>query len=645
MTKRLLMAAAILLVACSGTGKKQIGIDSGSEDLSVAADVTGGDAGLAQEDLTAPEDLAPSEDVAEGEATAELVEPADVAEEVEPSDVAEEVEPSDVAEEVEPSDVAEEVEPSDVVEPLPGCCFADDDCPEGKVCIDEGGDGTGMCKAQPEPDKCWHDEHCKPGQACKGAFVCPCDSDCDGADIAGECVYLCGDDDCCCVDSDCNQGNVCAILENGNNCLPAQPEGMCWQDSDCGEYEYCQGAVACPCQWDCDGDGWDIPGTCMPTGGDMCCMTDADCPQFFMGEPMICLIQEGNPFVVGTCQQAAPEGKCWSEADCIPGEACHELYFCPCGMDCQAPGTQMGDCVSPAHMDPACLPDGAECGTATGTSWLVFPDPWMGDEPAPPQQPLADVAIEAYSAEQIVAKTATGPEGNYLLTLAPGEYTLRALHTFVSEWESVFPDVIEKSITVTAEEATITDFEFQWEGDTVDKPNIYLYPESTHEVSVTLEFKGNMLVKSIPDYGDGWTVTASPDGLIDGSYGFLFYEATAGGAGFQTDEGFSVSQTDLPQWMESTLYAYGFNGQETADFVEFWLAALPAAPWYLFYPQTEEIVDQHVGLQVEPTPDSLLRLWFAVQPVVVPVVLATPEVVPFNRLGFAVTEWGVIVLD
>ena len=525
------------------------------------------------------------------------------------------------------------------------CCSDDGDCDQGEQCIPGSfDDALAVCKEQPPAGQCWLDQQCKPGQVCDGAFVCPCDFDCAEADSPGECIYPCGEDDCCCVDEDCGEGNPCVMLENGNSCLPAQPEGMCWQDSDCGDNQFCQGAIACPCQWDCDGDGWDIPGTCKPTGGDMCCMTDADCPQFFRSHPMICLIQDGNPWVVGTCQPAAPEGKCWSVADCAEGQVCHDMYFCPCGMDCQAPGTQMGDCVTPAGTDPACVPDGTGCGTALGTVWLIFPDPWFGDGLAPDKQPLPEVKLEALKNGQVVAADTSDTQGSYSLVLSPGEYTLRASQDIVNEWETVFPPLVEQAISVAEGEETNTDFDFYWEGDMVDKPNIYLYPETTQEVSVTLEFKGNKLAKSIPDYGDGWTVIATPDGLIDGTYGYLFYEATAGGAGFQTDCGFVVSQAELAVWMEETLAAYGFNDQETVDFVDFWLPVLPESPWYLFYPQDEAMVDQHVGLHVEPAPDSLLRLWFAVQPAAAPVSLPEPDAIPFVRSGFAVTEWGVIVL-
>ena len=45
------------------------------------------------------------------------------------------------------------------------------------------------------------------------------------------------------------------------------------------------------------------------------------------------------------------------------------------------------------------------------------------------------------------------------------------------------------------------------------KPVIYLYPETTMEVSVELDFDGT-LTTTYPAYRDGWTVTAFPDGTL-----------------------------------------------------------------------------------------------------------------------------------
>lgn len=241
------------------------------------------------------------------------------------------------------------------------CCFDDDECGDGEQCIGASlspWTEPGVCKSQAPNGLCWQDAHCKPGQECQGASICPCDADCDGADMPGKCVEGCDDIDCCCSDGECGQGSVCVYLDDGNICLAEQPEGMCWQDSDCAEHEHCFGGSPCGCNSDCDGDGWDMPGECKPTGGDMCCMTDADCPQFFVGEPMFCLLEDGNPFVAGTCQPMAPFGKCWSEEDCYMVQTCQGNGFCPCGMDCQAPGTTMGDC---SPLPASCCYTDADC--------------------------------------------------------------------------------------------------------------------------------------------------------------------------------------------------------------------------------------------------------------------------------------------
>lgn len=61
-----------------------------------------------------------------------------------------------------------------------------------------------------------------------------------------------------------------------------------------------------------------------------------------------------------------------------------------------------------------------------------------------------------------------------------------------------------------------------------EKPVIYLYPEQTREVRVRLDYDGR-LTDTIPAYGDGWQVTAWPDGRLvnqaDGQeYPYLFWE-------------------------------------------------------------------------------------------------------------------------
>ena len=60
------------------------------------------------------------------------------------------------------------------------------------------------------------------------------------------------------------------------------------------------------------------------------------------------------------------------------------------------------------------------------------------------------------------------------------------------------------------------------------KPVIYLYPEKAGEVSVWLDYDGE-LTCTYPAYEDGWHVIARPDGTLqnlkDGKeYSYLFWE-------------------------------------------------------------------------------------------------------------------------
>ena len=57
--------------------------------------------------------------------------------------------------------------------------------------------------------------------------------------------------------------------------------------------------------------------------------------------------------------------------------------------------------------------------------------------------------------------------------------------------------------------------------DTAAKPVIYLYPEEETQVTVQLDYAGE-LTCTYPAYQDGWTVTASPDGTLTDNQGHTY---------------------------------------------------------------------------------------------------------------------------
>jgi len=79
-----------------------------------------------------------------------------------------------------------------------------------------------------------------------------------------------------------------------------------------------------------------------------------------------------------------------------------------------------------------------------------------------------------------------------------------------------------------------------------DKPNIYLYPDSSIELDVSIDFPqtGEVII-SDPQYPEKWkNIIVEPDGTIDGQYEFLFYESKQPNF-FQRSKGWVVQADEL----------------------------------------------------------------------------------------------------
>lgn len=155
--------------------------------------------------------------------------------------------------------------------------------------------------------------------------------------------------DCCTYDWQCGTGWRCVPVpgEFQGACLPAQPAGMCWTGSDCGPGKVCVGAIPCPCDWNGEGDGCDIPGTCVEDTG-ACCDTDFDCPAAFVCGPGALCVPEAAP------------GRCWFEWDCYGTQTCEGVSLnCGCGDLCNDDGADLpGTCTPLPH---GCCNSGSDC--------------------------------------------------------------------------------------------------------------------------------------------------------------------------------------------------------------------------------------------------------------------------------------------
>jgi len=176
------------------------------------------------------------------------------------------------------------------------------------------------------------------------------------------------------------------------------------------------------------------------------------------------------------------------------------------------------------------------------------------------------------------------------------------------------------------------------------KPNIYIYPNENIQLTVKLHFLlGGEIVKSIPEYGNGWNVLVDTSGLINSTYSFLFYESTQPDI-WQRNYGWIIKTDKLESFFRQNMTDYGFNGREIDDFIAYWIPRLNSYPLYSIYPQTKTIIDDVIQLEFSKQPENILRLFYVIKGHnQLQDKLTVPTIDSFKREGYFVTEWGGIL--
>ena len=173
------------------------------------------------------------------------------------------------------------------------------------------------------------------------------------------------------------------------------------------------------------------------------------------------------------------------------------------------------------------------------------------------------------------------------------------------------------------------------------KPVIYLYPEKEQEVNVKLDLDGKFTF-TYPEYNNGWNVTAKPDGTIisDGKeYSYLFWEGLM--PTFKPDfkEGFVVKGSDSAEFLRETLSQMGLTPKEYNEFIVYWAPKLQENEYNKIYFAEDDYTDK-AKLEINPKPDSILRVFMVYEKADENTVLPKQEIKPFERKGFTVVEWG-----
>lgn len=174
-----------------------------------------------------------------------------------------------------------------------------------------------------------------------------------------------------------------------------------------------------------------------------------------------------------------------------------------------------------------------------------------------------------------------------------------------------------------------------------EKPVIYLYPEAETDVTVQLDYVGD-LTCTYPAYDGAWRVAAAPDGtLTDESgqtYRYLYWEGTDN-VQYDFSEGFCVPGEETAAFLEDALAQLGLTRAEANEFIIYWLPQMEQNAYNLISFQSDAYTDA-AKLTITPQPDTLLRVFMAWKPLTSAVEIAPQTLTAPERTGFTAVEWG-----
>ena len=172
------------------------------------------------------------------------------------------------------------------------------------------------------------------------------------------------------------------------------------------------------------------------------------------------------------------------------------------------------------------------------------------------------------------------------------------------------------------------------------KPVIYLYPEAVTDVTVELDYVGELSC-TYPAYNGGWQVTAHPDGTLYDENGQEYYCLYWEGSdqSWTMDQGFCVAGSDTATFLEDALAKLGLSRREANEFIVYWLPLMEDNAYNLISFQGDAYTES-AKLTVSPAPDTLIRVFMTFKPLDAPVEIQPQTLTAPERTGFTVVEWG-----
>lgn len=244
-----------------------------------------------------------------------------------------------------------------------------------------------------------------------------------------------------------------------------------------------------------------------------------------------------------------------------------------------------------------------------------------------------------FSYNTINKKQETNDNGQISFNVKPGKYVLRFFYNIGHDEVATDSILIKPGYRTEIE----VNFRSSTEPMPMKKPVIYVYTKQSEKVSLKLDLKGDFLF-TYPEYKNGWSFIADPDGTIhmnDKKYHYLFWDGKVNieKTVLSFTEGFVVDKKDLIAFFESKLQLMGLNSQETEDFITYWCPIMQVNEKNFIHFMFNEEYNKYATISIDPKPDHLFRvnmLWSKAKDMPV----KEQKIESFKRSGFTVVEWG-----
>lgn len=242
-----------------------------------------------------------------------------------------------------------------------------------------------------------------------------------------------------------------------------------------------------------------------------------------------------------------------------------------------------------------------------------------------------------------------GKKRFFEVKLKPGTYYFQLL------LNNEYFEITTSPITVRSQEKAFLSCFFQRTFDkdiqVIEKPVLYFYPNILTEISVKLETKGE-LAFTYPTYENEWRFQADPTGNLsfgDKFYNYLFWESNQviTNESFNLSKGFAIDKELTIEFLEEKLNTFGLNSKEIADFITYWGPQLMKNERNYIHFVMNDDCSAFADLMIEPKPAHVYRFYILSKeiPSNLKIDLAPQEIIPIDRTGFTVIEWGGSVID